>query len=215
MLSCRNCCAGMIHALCPRTSRCGLITRKRLCAWMRAQRNRCGVAVLRLWRNRIAVSIWISRRRIRRKRRSLSRRMDARSFRKNFVKRNGAPPRRADLSEHPPLDEPEAILARMKILFGIDHGTTRTKALALDSEMRVVAQSASELPQIYPQPGWVEQHPADILRVTTEAITGCLAALPPGATVARRDDLHRPHRGRPGRHGRQPAGRRLRLDVQH
>ncbi|MCC7163390.1 MAG: glycerol kinase GlpK [Anaerolineae bacterium] len=72
----------------------------------------------------------------------------------------------------------------MKILFGIDHGTTRTKALALDSEMRVVAQSASELPQIYPQPGWVEQHPADILRVTTEAITGCLAALPPGATVA-------------------------------
>lgn len=72
----------------------------------------------------------------------------------------------------------------MNVILGIDHGTTRTKVLALDSEMRVVAQFASELPQIYPQPGWVEQRPTDILRITGEAIAGCLGALPAGATVS-------------------------------
>lgn len=72
----------------------------------------------------------------------------------------------------------------MNVILGIDHGTTRTKALALDPEMRVVAQAAAELAQIYPQPGWVEQRPADILRVTREAIAACLAALPADATVA-------------------------------
>lgn len=72
----------------------------------------------------------------------------------------------------------------MNVILGIDHGTTRTKVLALDPEMRVVAQFASELPQIYPQPGWVEQRPAEILRVTTEAIAGCLGALPASATVS-------------------------------
>lgn len=71
----------------------------------------------------------------------------------------------------------------MNVILGIDHGTTRTKVLALNKAMQVVAQAAAELPQIYPQPGWVEQRPADILRVTSEAITGCLAALPAGATI--------------------------------
>lgn len=72
----------------------------------------------------------------------------------------------------------------MNVILGIDHGTTRTKVLALDPAMRVVAQAAAELPQVYPQPGWVEQRPADILETTTNAIAGCIAELPQGTTIA-------------------------------
>ncbi|HZQ05564.1 MAG TPA: glycerol kinase GlpK [Anaerolineae bacterium] len=72
----------------------------------------------------------------------------------------------------------------MNVVLGIDHGTTRTKVLALDMEMRIVAEAAAELPQVYPQPGWVEQRPADILNTTTQAIGACIAALPQNATIA-------------------------------
>ncbi len=72
----------------------------------------------------------------------------------------------------------------MNVVLGIDHGTTRTKVLALDTEMRIVAEAAVELPQVYPQPGWVEQRPTDILDTTTQAIGACIAALPHGTTIA-------------------------------
>lgn len=72
----------------------------------------------------------------------------------------------------------------MNVILGIDHGTTRTKVLALDSEMRIVAQGSAELPQVYPQPGWVEQRPADILQTTTDAVAACIAALPRDAVIA-------------------------------
>lgn len=72
----------------------------------------------------------------------------------------------------------------MDIILGIDHGTTRTKALALDREMRIVAEGESELSQVYPQPGWVEQSPQEILQVTSDAIRACMARLSEGANVA-------------------------------
>ncbi len=72
----------------------------------------------------------------------------------------------------------------MKVVLGIDHGTTRTKVLALDAEMRILAAAAAELPQVYPQPGWVEQRPEDILNTTTQAIGACIASLPHQASIA-------------------------------
>jgi len=45
-------------------------------------------------------------------------------------------------------------------ILAIDQGTTRTKALIFDGQARCLAESASEVPLTYPQPGWVEQGPA-------------------------------------------------------
>ena len=50
----------------------------------------------------------------------------------------------------------------MNVFLGIDHGTTRTKVLALDPAMRIVAEASAELPQLFPQPGWVEHDPEEI-----------------------------------------------------
>ncbi|MBI5876750.1 MAG: glycerol kinase GlpK [Chloroflexi bacterium] len=71
----------------------------------------------------------------------------------------------------------------MDVVLAIDHGTTRTKAVAIGRDMQIVAAGTAELTQIYPQPGWVEQRPADILRTTQTAIERCLAALPPGTRI--------------------------------
>lgn len=71
----------------------------------------------------------------------------------------------------------------MDVVIGIDHGTTRTKAIALDSELRVVAGGAAPLGTSFPKPGWVEQDPLEILRVTRDALEQCLAHLPKDARV--------------------------------
>lgn len=47
-------------------------------------------------------------------------------------------------------------------LLAIDQGTTSTRAMVFDAEMRVVAMARQELPQIYPADGWVEHDPEAI-----------------------------------------------------
>jgi glycerol kinase len=69
------------------------------------------------------------------------------------------------------------------VILGIDHGTTRTKVLAIDGEMRVVAEGVEELRQLCPQPGWVEQRPEEILTVTLSAIRRCISRLPSDASI--------------------------------
>ncbi|MDW8005100.1 MAG: glycerol kinase GlpK [Thermomicrobium sp.] len=71
----------------------------------------------------------------------------------------------------------------MDIVIGIDHGTTRTKALALDSDLRVVARGSATLRSSFPQPGWVEQDPFEILAVTQAAVHECLSRLPADARI--------------------------------
>src|SRR4030042_5786878 len=44
----------------------------------------------------------------------------------------------------------------------IDQGTTGSTALLFNSEGNVVGRAYREIHQIYPQPGWVEQAPAEI-----------------------------------------------------
>lgn len=44
----------------------------------------------------------------------------------------------------------------MKYILAIDQGTTGTKTLLVDKNLRVVSESSFEFPQHFPKPGWVE-----------------------------------------------------------
>src|SRR4051794_15642607 len=59
----------------------------------------------------------------------------------------------------------------MKQFIGaIDQGTTSTRFIVFDEAGSIVASAQKEHAQIYPQPGWVEHSPAEILRNTHEVI---------------------------------------------
>ena len=45
----------------------------------------------------------------------------------------------------------------MSYLLALDQGTSSSRSIVFDSAGRIVAVAQRELPQIYPQPGWVEQ----------------------------------------------------------
>jgi glycerol kinase len=57
----------------------------------------------------------------------------------------------------------------MKYLLGIDQGTTQTTAVIVDTRGNLIDKNSAELPARFPQAGWVEQDPLDILRTVREA----------------------------------------------
>ena len=57
-----------------------------------------------------------------------------------------------------------------KYILSIDQGTTGTTALLVDHDGAVAGRGYSEIEQYYPQPGWVEQDPADIWHKTLQAV---------------------------------------------
>lgn len=57
----------------------------------------------------------------------------------------------------------------------IDQGTTSTRFILFDETGSIVASAQQEHEQIYPQPGWVEHSPAEILRNTDAVIAAGLA----------------------------------------
>jgi len=63
----------------------------------------------------------------------------------------------------------------MKYLLGIDQGTTQTTAVVIDENGSFVEKNSVALPARFPQPGWVEQDPLDILRTVREACAPLLA----------------------------------------
>jgi len=52
----------------------------------------------------------------------------------------------------------------MTYLLALDQGTSSSRSIVFDPRGRIVAQAQQELPQIYPQPGWVEHDPMEIWR---------------------------------------------------
>ncbi|MCB1827543.1 MAG: glycerol kinase GlpK [Coxiellaceae bacterium] len=54
----------------------------------------------------------------------------------------------------------------MKYLLAIDQGTTSTRAIVFDTNGRLKAQHQIELPQSFPQDGWVEHNPEEIWQAT-------------------------------------------------
>ena len=58
----------------------------------------------------------------------------------------------------------------MKYIVALDQGTTSSRAVVVDENGKVVAVHGMEFPQIYPQPGWVEHDPAQILSSQMESL---------------------------------------------
>ena len=50
-----------------------------------------------------------------------------------------------------------------KYIIALDQGTTSSRAMLIDRAGCPVASVQRPFPQIYPQPGWVEHDPQDIL----------------------------------------------------
>ena len=56
------------------------------------------------------------------------------------------------------------------ILVALDQGTTSSRAIVFDEAGRILAAHAIEFKQHYPQPGWVEHDPEDILNTQITAL---------------------------------------------
>src|SRR5262245_7140988 len=57
----------------------------------------------------------------------------------------------------------------MKYLLGIDQGTTQTTAVVVNEQGELIEKNSAQLAARFPQAGWVEQEPLDILRTVKEA----------------------------------------------
>ena len=63
----------------------------------------------------------------------------------------------------------------MTYLLALDQGTSSSRSIVFDEHGHVVAQAQMELPQIYPQPGWVEHDPMQIWRTQLATARDALA----------------------------------------
>ena len=75
---------------------------------------------------------------------------------------------------------------RPPFLLALDQGTTSSRAIVFDAAGRRVGLGRSTLPQLYPQPGWVEHDPSTLWAGQAEAWRAALRAadLEPGAIAA-------------------------------
>src|ERR687890_771098 len=64
----------------------------------------------------------------------------------------------------------------MASILALDQGTTGSTALVLHQDGTVLGRGYRELTQYYPEPGWVEHDPEEILRISVEAMRQALAA---------------------------------------
>ena len=63
----------------------------------------------------------------------------------------------------------------MPSILALDQGTTGSTALVISQDGRVLGRGYREFTQYFPEPGWVEHDPQEILRVTLEAARDALA----------------------------------------
>jgi glycerol kinase len=63
-----------------------------------------------------------------------------------------------------------------RFVLALDQGTTGSTALLVDPDGAVRARGYAELPQHFPQPGWVEHEPAQIWATTVQALGRAVAA---------------------------------------
>ena len=61
-----------------------------------------------------------------------------------------------------------------KYILALDEGTTSARAILFDRESNIISMSQHEFPQIYPNPGWVEQDPMEIYANQYAAMTECI-----------------------------------------
>ena len=65
----------------------------------------------------------------------------------------------------------------MTYILAIDQGTTSTRAILFDQDMKVAASAQEEFPQHYPQAGWVEHAPEDLWTTTLSTCRAAIAKL--------------------------------------
>ena len=63
----------------------------------------------------------------------------------------------------------------MKYVLALDQGTTSSRAIVFDAEGRGVATAQREFRQVFPQPGWVEHDPREILATQRETARQALS----------------------------------------
>src|SRR6185437_15133462 len=68
----------------------------------------------------------------------------------------------------------------MELVLAIDQGTTGTTCLLVDEELAIRGRGYAELPQHFPQPGFVEHDPEEIWRSVLDAAEQALVE-PPSA----------------------------------
>lgn len=68
-----------------------------------------------------------------------------------------------------------------RYVLAIDQGTTSSRSILFDADGRVARQQQIELPQHYPQSGWVEHDAEDIWRDTLATVKGLMAVAGAGA----------------------------------
>ena len=57
-----------------------------------------------------------------------------------------------------------------RYIVALDQGTTSSRAVVFTPEGSIVSSAAMEFKQHYPQPGWVEHDPDDILSTQVESL---------------------------------------------
>jgi glycerol kinase len=62
-----------------------------------------------------------------------------------------------------------------KYIIALDQGTTSSRAIIFDHNVRIVAMAQKEFNQIYPQPGWVEHDPLEIWSSQRSVLTEVMA----------------------------------------
>src|SRR5208283_580248 len=68
-----------------------------------------------------------------------------------------------------------------RYILALDQGTTSSRSILFDRAGQIVAVAQEEIPQSYPQPGWVEHDPAAIWRTQLDTARQVLgkASVPP------------------------------------
>jgi len=65
-------------------------------------------------------------------------------------------------------------------VLAIDQGTTSTRAMVFDAAGGVAATAQRELPQVFPEPGWVEHEPEEIWQATLDVCRRAVAGVEGG-----------------------------------
>ena len=62
----------------------------------------------------------------------------------------------------------------MSLILAIDQGTTSTRSIIFDEKLKLISTAQEEFTQHFPQSGWVEHNPQDLLSTTIDT---CKSAL--------------------------------------
>ncbi|MDD6061765.1 MAG: FGGY family carbohydrate kinase, partial [Oscillospiraceae bacterium] len=66
-------------------------------------------------------------------------------------------------------------MTEKKYVLALDQGTTSSRAILFDKQGNIVKKAQYEFPQIYPEAGWVEHDPMDILNSQLRAAADLFA----------------------------------------